>query len=371
MAGMILVTDPGVYGVGYRPLQHADWNGGTATDMIFPAFLFAVGLAITLSFARRIERGCSRGKLARHVLVRSAIIFAIGLALNGFPDYNLHAIRVPGVLQRIAICYLFGAFVYLAAIGAREGSAGRGWWAIASVIVAILAGYWALLKLVPVPGFGPGRMDSLGNLAAYVDRHIIGTRHMWRYGTTPGFGVTYDPEGLLSTVPAVATVLIGILGGEGLRSRWSRGRKAAAFAAAGVALALGGWLLDPLLPINKKLWTSTFVLFSGGISLLVFSALYFTLDIKRWKWWTPPALVFGTNAILAFALSGVITVLTDRIHVAAGNGDTLTLHRWIYREGFATWLAPLHASLVYGFAIVLFNLALLYPLYRRRIFLRI
>lgn len=372
VAGMILVTDPGAYNVAYPPLQHAEWNGATPTDMIFPAFLFAVGVAITLSFASRIRRGYSGARLARHVLVRSIVIFVIGLALNGFPDYNLHTIRIPGVLQRIALCYLCGAFLYLAVSRTgEETTSARKSWRIAGVIVVILAGYWALLKLAPVPGFGPDRLDSLGNMGAYMDRSLIGTQHMWPYGTTPGYGVTYDPEGLLSTLPAIATVLIGVLAGEWLRSAHGRSRKAVILAAAGAALAVGGWLLDPLLPINKKLWTSTFVLFSGGVSLLLFSALYFVLDIRRWRWWAPPALVFGTNAILAFALSGVVTVLTNRIHVTAKNGSVLSLHQWIYRDGFASWLQPLHASLAYAIAIVLFNLALLYPLYRRRIFLRI
>ncbi len=372
MAGMILVTDPGAYNVTYPLLQHAEWNGATIADMIFPAFLFAVGVAITLSFASRLRRGCSRGRLARHVLVRGGVIFAVGLALNGFPDYNLHTIRIPGVLQRIALCYLCAALVYLAAMGAREGTAAarESWW-IAGILVVILAAYGALLKLAPVPGFGPNRLDSLGNLGAYLDRSLIGIRHMWPYGTTPGYGVTYDPEGLLSTLPAVATVLIGILAGQWLRGGSGRGRKAVVLALAGAALTQGGWLLDPLLPINKKLWTSTFVLFSGGISLLLFSALYFVLDIRRWRWWTPPALVFGTNAILAFALSSVVTVLAARIDVPAQNGRALSLHQWLYRECFATWLQPLHASLAYAIAIVLFNLALLYPLYCRRIFLRI
>ena len=372
VAGMILVTDPGAYNVTYPLLQHAEWNGATIADMIFPAFLFAVGVAITLSFASRIRRGFNRARLARHVLVRSVVIFVIGLAVNGFPDYNLHTIRIPGILQRIALCYLCGALLYLAVSRmGKENTSARKSWKIAGAIVVILAGYWALLKLAPVPGFGPDRLDSLGNMGAYIDRSLIGTRHMWPYGTTPGYGVTYDPEGLLSTLPAIATVLIGVLAGEWLRSAHGRSRKAVILAAAGAALTLAGWLLDPLLPINKKLWTSTFVLFSGGVCLLVFSALYFVLDIRRWRWWAPPALVFGANAILAFALSSVVTVLTNRIHVTAQNGTALTLHQSLYRECFATWLQPLHASLAYAIAIVLFNLALLYPLYRRRIFLRI
>lgn len=152
---------------------------------------------------------------------------------------------------------------------------------------------------------------------------------------------------------------------------YSKNRKILALAGAGLVLALAGCVLHPLLPINKKLWTSTFALFSGGVSLLIFSALYFVLNIKRWRWWTPPALVFGTNAILAFALSSVITMLTDRLHVTLRGGSAATLHEWSYHSLFATWLEPVHASLAYAIVIVILNMALVYPLYRRRIFLRV
>jgi predicted acyltransferase len=241
------------------------------------------------------------------------------------------------------------------------------------MVAAILIADWALLKRVPVPGFGAGRLDSLGNLGAYLDRTLLGTRHLWPYGLTPGYGVTFDPEGLLSTLPAIATLLLGILAAEWLRIEQSRSRKALLLAGTGAVLVLAGRLLHPLLPINKKIkkmWTSTFVLFSGGVSLALYSVLYSMLDIKRWRWWTPPALVFGTNAMLAFVLSNVITTLTDRLHLHLSGGRAFTLHQWGYGYGFATWLQPIHASLVYAMAIVLLNGALLYPLYRRRIRLR-
>lgn len=375
VAGMILVTDPGTYGAVYWPLLHAQWNGWTPTDMIFPGFLFAVGVAITLSFTSRIERGDDRSRLARHVIFRSIAIFFIGLAINGFPDYNLHTIRIPGVLQRIALCYLFGGLFYLGisrpGSGAEELQRRRRIAFLALLVAALLGIYWALLKLVPVPGFGAGRLDSLGNIGAYVDRAWLGTRHLWAWGLTPGYGVTFDPEGLLSTLPAIASLLIGVVAGEWLRTDYSANRKALGLAAAGIFLVLLGWLLHPLLPINKKLWTSTFALFSGGVSLLVFATLYSIVDVRRWRWWTPPALVLGTNAILAFALSNVITTLTDRIHVSMKDGSVFTVHEWSYRYLFATWLQPIHASLAYAIAVVLLNIALVYPLYRRRIFLRV
>jgi predicted acyltransferase len=371
VAGMILVTDPGTYSAVYPQLLHALWNGATAADMIFPTFLVAVGVAITLSFDVRIQRGSSRAQLALHALVRSMFLFVIGLAANGFPDYNLATLRIPGVLQRIALCYMTCGLVYLwLSEGQERKAVSRKVWTIVATVFVLLAGYWAALKLIPVPGFGPNRLDSLGNLGAYIDRAVFGIPHMWAWGLTPGYGVTYDPEGLLSTLGAIATTFIGILAGEWLRSEFSGTRKAIGLAVVGLALALAGLLLHPLLPINKRIWTSTFTLFSGGVALILFAALYFLLDVKRWRWWTPPALVFGTNAILAFALSSVITVLSDRIHMPSQNGPALTLHQW-GNQVLEAWLQPVHASLAYAIVVTAINLAMLYPFYRRRFFLRV
>lgn len=367
VAGMILVTDPGTYSAVYPPLLHSPWNGATATDMIFPAFLFSVGVAITLSFRSRVLKGESRVRLARHVVIRSVIMFFIGLALNGFPDYELHTIRIPGVLQRIALCYLCAAFIYVGLSGADDEAANsRRAWRIGSLAFVILAGYWALLKFFPVPGFGANRLDSQGYLGAYIDRAVFGIRHLWPYGTTPGVGVTYDPEGILSTFPAIATTLLGVLAGELMRSKLSLGKKAGYLAFAGFVTFVAGLLLSPLFPINKRMWTSTFVLVSGGVAPMVFALLLYLVDLKQWKRWTPPFLVFGSNAILAFALSNVITTLTDRIHVGS-----LTLHQWADSVCFSTWLPAVNASLAYAITIVLFNMAILLPLYRKRIFVRL
>jgi predicted acyltransferase len=374
IAGMILVTDPGTYTAVYKPLLHAQWDSPTATDMIFPSFLVIVGMAIPLSFASHLRRGKTRKELLWHVFKRSVILFILGLLLNGFPDYNLHTIRIPGVLQRIAICYLAGAALYLIASSTTDRDSHRQRIrrsaVIATTLVFLLALYWALLKLYPVPGFGAGRLDSLGNLGAYIDRAVFGIQHLWPWGLTPGYGVTFDPEGLLSTLPALATLLIGVLTGDWLLTIHSQHRKVTVLAIAGASLVLVGLALSPWLPLNKKIWTSTFALFSGGVALLVFSVFYLILDIKRWRRWSTPLLIFGTNAILAFALSNIITTLSDRIHIATADRGSITLHNWLYLE-LATWLAPIHASLVYAVVIVFLNLALIYPLYRKRIFLRI
>ncbi len=267
---MILVTDPGTYNAVYWPLLHAQWTGVTPTDLIFPSFLVISGIAITLSFAARLRRGATPGHLLLHTLRRGGIIFLLGLAVNGFPDYHLQTIRIPGILQRIALCYIAGALLYLAA---QKWDRKQLPWFRSGVIggtaAALLGVYWALLKLVPVPGFGAGHLDSRGNVAAYVDRALIGIPHMWPWGLTPGYGVTFDPEGLLSTIPALATLLIGLLAGEWIRTS-AAARRTSLLAAAGAVLVLISLALTPLLPLNKKIWTSTFALFSGGVALTLF-----------------------------------------------------------------------------------------------------
>ena len=377
VAGMILVTDPGTYSARYWPLCHSEWNGATPTDIIFPAFLVAIGLSMTLSFIARMQRGAPRSSLLLRVLRRSVMLIILGLLVNGFPDYPLHTIRIPGILQHIALCYLAASILYLP-LFYREGNEERirRMIVIALSTAGVLALYWMLFKLVPVPGFGKGRLDSLGNFGAYVDRSVFGVRHLWAYGTTPGYGVTFDPDGLLVALSSLGNLLIGVLAGEWLSTGYSRARKVTVLLAAGGFLILLGWGLSPWMPLNKKLWTSTFTLLSSGYALLAFAVFYFVLDAKRWRswmtrWWTSPALVFGTNAMLAFAISSVITTLSDRLHKAVAQGSPITLHKWAYLYGFASWMKPIHASLAYAITIVLLNLAVIYPLYRRRIFLRI
>lgn len=369
VAAMILVTDPGTYEHVYPPLLHAQWQGATPTDMIFPTFLVITGIAITLAFAARLNppapasaQGASRHALLLHVLRRSALILLIGLVLNAFPDFHLSTLRLPGVLQRIAICYLFASLLYLALPENPRRRAAT----LALTIGILLAAYWAALTLIPVPGFGPGHLDTLRSLPAYLDRQVFTTAHMWPWGTTPGLGVTFDPEGLLSTIPALATLLLGTLAGELLRTTLPPARKALLLFALGAALVGLGLALSPAMPLIKKLWTPTFALLSAGIALLAFAALYALIDIRNHRAWTKPALIFGTNAILAFALSGILTTTLDRIHIGPQN-----LHTWANAHLFATWLPPRLASLAYALTIVAINLLFLLPLYRRRIFLRV
>jgi predicted acyltransferase len=367
IAAMILVNDPGSWSHIYAPLEHADWNGWTPTDLIFPAFVFMVGVSMTLSFASRASRGMTRGALAIHIVRRSAVIFAIGLFLNGFPHFNFGSIRIMGVLQRIAVCYLAAGLFYLLLSrrkGGAEGSARSNLVVIAGIVVILLTGYWALLKFVPVPGYGAGHLGKDDNLGAYIDRSLMGG-HLWSES------VTWDPEGLLSTFPAIATLLIGILAGEWLRSNREGTRKAMGLAVAGIVLLIAGRLLHPFFPINKNLWTSTFVLFTGGFALLALAACYWIVDLRGWRKWAAPWLVFGMNAILAYALAALVSEISTDFEFRDSHHQLRTLHGWIYQRYFVPHANPVNASLAFAVIFVFLILLLLWPLYRWKVFVRI
>jgi predicted acyltransferase len=370
IAAMILVNDPGSWGHIYPPLEHAEWNGWTPTDLIFPFFLFIVGVSLTLSFASRIARGITRRALAIHVVRRSALIFAIGLFLNGFPDFNFSSIRIMGVLQRIALCYLAAGLLYLATFqrepaGDRPARVRANLRITAAVAIALLVGYWALMTFVPVPGYGAGHLGKEDNLGAYVDRTLMGG-HLWSES------VTWDPEGFLSTLPAIASLLIGILSGEWLRSDRRAGRKALGLAAAGLVLLLvAGRLLHPYFPINKNLWTSSFVLFTGGFAMIALAACYWVVDVRAWRAWTAPFLVFGMNAILAYALAALVSEVSTDFEFLHFHGRETTLHGWIYDKYFVPYASPVNASLFFAVFFVFVIFLLLWPFYRGKVFLRI
>jgi predicted acyltransferase len=369
IAAMILVNDPGSWSHIYPPIEHAEWNGWTPTDLIFPFFLFIVGVSMTLSFASRIARGVTRRALVVHVVRRSALIFAIGLFLNGFPDFDFSSIRIMGVLQRIALCYLVAGLLYLFTFQ-TESAADRpvrvhaNIRVMAAFAIALLLGYWALMTFVPVPGHGAGHLGKDDNLGAYVDRTLMGG-HLWSES------VTWDPEGFLSSLPAIASLLIGILAGEWLRSESPAGRKALGLAAAGLVLLVAGRLLHPYFPINKNLWTSTFVLFTGGLAMLVLAACYWIVDVRAWRAWAAPFLVFGMNAILAYALAALVSEISTDFDFLNFHGHETTLHGWIYDKYFVPHLSPVNASLAFAGFFVVVIFVMLWPFYRGKLFLRI
>jgi predicted acyltransferase len=356
---MILVNNPGDEEAAYWPLQHAQWNGWTSTDLIFPFFLFIVGVAMMFSFSSRLERRDSRTNLMLHVVRRAFILFALGLFLNGFPNhFHAGSIRVYGVLQRIAVCYLMAAALAL-------WTNSRGW--IVAIVVC-LVGYWLLMRYVPVPGFGvPTRdiplLDPDRNLVAWLDRKLL-MGHLYEK--------TRDPEGVISTLPAIATVLLGVLTGEWLRTRHSPQRKAAWMLAAGVVGLAAGEFFNIWFPINKKLWTSSFVLFTAGFALVLLALCYWVLDIKQRRGrWTKPVLIFGMNAIAAYGFAELVAHMVDRLTITLSDGKTLSWQQAIYEKTFEHAASPANASLLYAVVYVLMCLAAMWVLYRKHIFLKI
>ncbi len=370
VAGMILVTDPGTYAAVYPQLSHALWNGPTLADLIFPCFLVMVGMSLTLSFAARLRRGVSPGALAAHALRRSVLLVVLGLIVNGLPTYDFPHMRIPGILQRIGICYLLISMLYLALSRPRITRRARTA-ALAGVCLAALGLYWALLKLYPTPGFGAGRLDSLGCLPAVLDRAVFTVPHMFQWGIkTPGFGITFDPEGILSTLGALGTTLLGVLAGEELRNGEDRPRQCATLAVFGTALWLLSLLLSVAIPLNKQIYTPPFALWSAGLSILIFAGLFYVIDIRRVRRGWTLALIFGTNAIFAFFLSQIVTMVLGRWRITTATGWH-PLYEALDARLFATWLPPRPASLAFAVCVVLLNAAIVYPLYRRRIFLRL
>ena len=349
MAAMVVVNNPGDWGTVYWPLLHAAWHGWTPTDLIFPFFLFIVGVSITLS-----RKSASWGSIVR----RSALIIGLGLFLAGYPRFDVTTWRIPGVLQRIGVCYLAAAALFHLTRGDRRRQG-----AIAmSAGVALALAYWLVMMRVPPPGGFAGDLSAEGNLGAYVDRALM-LGHLWK--------PRWDPEGLLSTIPAISTTLFGIVAGLCLGSRFSPERKAAALAAAGVAAIVAGEIWNVVFPINKSLWTSSYAVFMAGSASLLLALCYWVIDVKGWRGWTKPFVILGTNAITLFALSALLVKTMALITVAGPDGAPVSISRYAYLQYFAPIAAPKNASLLYALA----NLAVLFVLlawmYRRRIFVRL
>jgi predicted acyltransferase len=353
IAGMILVSTPGTWDAVYPELEHAAWNGWTLADLVFPFLLFAMGAAVPFALARR--RG--RQSVHRHVIRRAAILFALGLLLNAIetaPPLSLANFRVPGVLQRIAL-------VYLAVSWLTEQTSTRT--QIAAAIAALL-GYWALTTLVPVPGCDSPSLSGECNIGSFIDRHVFG-RHM--------LYPTWDPEGLLSTVPAIATALSGVFAGDWLNAPGARHRTLTLFAAGAIAV-LVALVWDRLFPINKNLWTSSFALFTAGLAAQVLATCHWLLDVHGWRAWSRPFIAFGRNPLAGYFLSvGSDSVLT-RWAVAAVP-EPASLKTFLYRTFFLSWLGRCcgaeAASLGYALAYVALWAVVLGEMHRRRMYIGI
>ncbi len=360
VAGMILVDNPGSDEKAHWAIKHAEWNGWTTADFIFPSFLFLVGVSMVYSFAARLGRGESRPQVLLHAFKRSLILIAVGLFVNASPiiGRDVHSWRFEGVTQRIALCYFVAAILVL-------------WSDYRGQLVAIaflLLGYWALLRFVPVPGFGaPGHdipfMDQNKNIVAWLDRKLF-MGHL--------FEGTRDPEGIISTIPAIATTLIGVLTGHWLRSNRARGTIVIRMLLFGILGLIAGEVSNVWFPINKNLWTSSFVLFTGGFALVFLALLYWVLEIKRWRGaWTMPILVFGMNAIAGFVADSLVYGPGYSFTVKGADGTPVMWHDAAQARLVSLGANPSNASLLYSIAALLFCWALLWLLWRKRIFLKV
>ncbi|HTX77517.1 MAG TPA: heparan-alpha-glucosaminide N-acetyltransferase domain-containing protein [Terracidiphilus sp.] len=298
IAFMIMVNNNGGPG-SWRFMNHAQWNGLTPTDLVFPTFVFVVGVSVVFSTEARRARGAARAELARHTVIRAIILVLLGIVVNSFPFFHLDHMRFYGVLQRIGVCYLVVALFYL--------FDRRAWTKWAALAVA-LVGYWALVRWVPVPGLGvPGRdipfMDMNRNLVSWIDQHLF-PHHLYLY--SPDFNVR-DPEGLLSDLPAIGTALMGVLTGIWLRTGRSARDKFGGLALASACSLVLGYLWSMEFPLNKNMWTSSFVLVAGGYSLALLALCYWLAEVRNWRTgWTWPWLVFGSNAIVAYMISELL-----------------------------------------------------------------
>jgi predicted acyltransferase len=359
VAGMIIVDNPGSDEGAYWPIKHANWNGWTPADLIFPSFLFLVGIAIVLSISSRQTRGQSNREILLHAFKRSLLLIAIGFLTNASPIYgfDIHTFRWEGVTQRIALCYF--VCVILELYFPRKAQ-----WAAFAVC---LIGYWALLRFAPVPGFGvPGRdfpfMDPDRNLPAWLDRKLF-MGHL--------YNGTRDPEGIIHTIPSIATTLLGVFVGHWFRVAQSGFARIRPLLLWAVPLLAAGLLWNRWFPINKNLWTSSFVLLSGGFCLLFLSVFYWLVEIKNARgWWLNFFLVFGMNPILAYIADSVVygPGYTFTVHAASGS---VNWHEAAQAHLEALGLSTPLASLVYSLAAVFFCWLLLYPLWRKRIFIKV
>jgi predicted acyltransferase len=346
VAGMVLVNNPGSWAHVYAPLRHAEWHGFTPTDTIFPFFLFIVGVAIPLALGPRQERGAPG--LALRVLRRGAVIVALGLLLHALPWFHLSTLRIPGVLQRIGVCYAAAALLFLWTGGAR------GWRVQAGAAGALLVGYWLLMTRVAPPGGVTGDLSPAGNLAAYVDRLVLGP-HIWQVAKV------YDPEGILSTLPAIGTTLLGMLAGHWIRAGGRAARVSAGLALGGLAATVVGFVWGLAFPINKSLWTSSYALFMAGLCALALAACYWVVEVRGWRRFTGPFVVLGLTALPLFFLSSFVARLLYLLRTGPGGPR---LQAWLFDHLFAPWLPPMDASLSYALAYVLLWWLLMEALHR-------
>ncbi len=379
IAGMLLVNDPGTWSAIFPPLEHAEWNGWTPTDLIFPFFLFIVGITTHLSLSARRGRGDNDSAIVKQILRRGIIIYLLGFAMAMFPFYQwgsidtlphatawdrimfrIEHVRILGVLPRIAIVYICAGLLTLKTTLRQQ----------IVIIAGLLFGYWFVMTLIPVPGegtIGALLLDTKDrNLAAYLDRAILGKNHTW-IGS-----VTFDPEGPLSTIPAIATAMLGVIAGRWIAQREKPllDRIAGLFAVGSLGMMIG-LMWNWSFPINKNLWTSSYVVFTAGMACVSLATIMWIVDYYDVKWWTKPFVVFGVNPIVAFVGSGVMARLIYTLWHVNYQGKSIAIQDAIYQLVFLPWLPPRVASLAFALSFVLLWYGILLVLYKRNIILKV
>lgn len=361
VVAMIIVNNPGSWNSVYPPLLHAPWHGCTPTDLIFPFFLFIVGVSIHFAYRNKKVDGLNRKHLQK-IIKRSILIFLFGILLTWFTIplermidmERLSTLRIPGVLQRISLVFFFCSLIYFK----------TDWLAQIRIVSFLLVGYYLLMTLVPVPGFGPANLEPGTNLAAWSDRLLL-DGHLWSQSGT------WDPEGVLSTLPAVGTGLLGVLTGQLFDAIKNPAERVTWLFFVGGVLMVGGLFWDMAFPINKALWTSSYVLYSGGLAMQALAASHWIIDVQDHKSWIKPFLYFGVNAIFAFVAAGIIAKILLRTTIAVGTGETESLWNYLFQHGYASWMEPKIASLLFAVTGVALFFVILRWMYYHKIFVKV
>ena len=357
IAGMILVNKISLEGKAYPFLLHAEWNGCTFTDLIFPFFLFIMGVAIAFSLRKYVEKNNINKDLYVKIIRRSLILFLLGLFLNGFWNYDFSNIRILGVLQRISLTYLFASIAILKLEK-------KGLWILTG---SLLIGYWLTMMYIPIPEYGMGNLTRIGNFGAYIDRIIIPTQHLYQWDGFEGKG---DPEGLYSTLTATATVLIGYLTGSWLQKQKIETKTSQQLIIFGLSSLVIGKLWDFIFPINKKIWTSSYVLFTAGFALIFLAICYELIEVRKIKDWSKSFEILGLNAIFTFIGSILLIKLLVKIKIGSGE-DLVSLYQIIYNNFFLSWTNQANSSFLFGLITAILWMIIAYILYRKKWFIKI
>lgn len=354
--GMILVNNPGSWEFIYAPLRHAEWHGITPTDLVFPFFLFIVGTAIPFALSKYREGEDLNRAVFLKIFRRALMIFLLGILLSATPAFDLENLRIPGVLQRIAICYLICSLLFLR----------FDWKALLGISVGILLFYYAVMRFVSVPGCEVTSIaDKACNLSAYIDRLVLGTNHIW------SLSKVYDPEGILSTLPAIVSTLCGVFTGLWFRAKRGRFETVSGLLFFGVSLSIAGWFLSLFYPLNKALWTGSYVIITTGAALSILGCCYWLIDINGMKRWSFPFHVFGVNALALYVGAEMFAKLIDSVGRYTESGELVSLKTMVFESYRGFFSTPELASLMFALSIVTFWFVIMWILYKNEIYIKV